>query len=163
VVHFPIALLLVVPLGLVASLVFPAARRPIVLCTLALMVIGAGSTLLATMTGEAAGEGAEALPQAKGVLERHEELAELASNAFLALTGVYALAVVVPALLRRDGARALRMGTGVVFLVVHLGAATVLARAAHEGGRLVHELGVHAPTAASAAATGTPSIRGEDD
>jgi uncharacterized membrane protein len=163
VIHFPIALLLVVPLGLLASLVLPAARRPVIVGTFVLMALGAGSIVLATMTGEAAGEAAENTPAAKAILERHEDLAELSRNIFLALTGVYALVVLLPALMRKSAGRALQTGIGIAFLLVYLASGTVLARAAHEGGRLVHEVGVHASMGATAATVNSAAPSHGDD
>ncbi len=163
VVHFPIALLLVVPLGVVISLFLVKVRRHVVIGTFALMALGAGSIMLAAWTGEAGEDAAKAIPQARAALDEHEELGELARNLFLGLTGIYALAVVAPALLKKDGKRAVNVGVSAVFLVAYLGASTVLARAAHEGGRLVHEFGVHAPTGTSATQAVAPQHDTEDD
>ncbi|MGE3108701.1 MAG: DUF2231 domain-containing protein [Phycisphaerales bacterium] len=145
VVHFPIALLMVVPLFVAASLFLDKSRRPIVACTAALLLLGAGSILLATMTGDASEANAKAVPGSEQLLESHEESAELARNVFLGLAGAYVVLVLGPVLLKRDSNRGLRVGISAAYLAAQLVGCVLLARAAHDGGRLVHELGVRAP------------------
>jgi len=169
VIHFPIALLMVAPLLAAAALFRGKASLGLSLGTLALMVIGTAGTWMAASTGEAAGELAERMPGVEAVLERHEELAELTCILFSVLTGIYAAMVLVPLALKRELPGAARLIVGGVFLASYAGALIVLANTAHEGGRLVHEFGVHAMIASTPAPEGgavilnNASNDGDDD
>ena len=85
-----------------------------------------------------------ARPQVNAILEQHEKLAETSRITFLVLTVSYAallgLAVYLP-LLHRPRFRLPLHG---VFLLVFLSSCVLLANTAHQGGRLVHQFGVHA-------------------
>src|SRR5579859_6721155 len=84
-VHFPIALLLIAPLFIVLGVVRKPERGfPFLLVALILMALGTSATFLAASSGEAAGELIDKLPQAKAVLEQHEELATTTEIAFSA-------------------------------------------------------------------------------
>jgi len=154
VVHFPIALLLVVPVLVVLALCLKHHERGLWIGALAIMLLGVASAFVAVSTGEAGEDAVKGIAGADAVLDRHEDLAELARNLFAGLGA--ALAVIVAArLVCKRPARAAFVVTGLVYLALHAGASLVLANAAHEGGRLVHEFGVRAPLAASGA-TGAP-------
>lgn len=145
IIHFPIALLLVAPLFVILGAVLePRRGRPFLIAALVLMVLGTIGTLAAVSTGEAAGELAERAGQVEAVLERHEELAETTRTVFLALTAVFAAVLFVPRLFRRELARGPLTALLAVFLVSYGAGAVLLANTAHNGGRLVHELGVQA-------------------
>jgi hypothetical protein len=73
------------------------------------------------------------------------------------LTVVFAAIVFVPRVIRRPLPRLASVAAGVVFLALYLCAAVVLANTAHQGGRLVHELGVHNPAAAGVSGGTNPS------
>jgi len=151
VVHFPIALLLVVPVLVVLALVLKAHERGLWIAALAIMVLGVASAFVAVSTGEAGEDAVKGIVGADAVLDRHEDLAELARNLFAGLGAVLAVIVVTRLVCKRP-ARAAFAAAGLVYLGLHAGASVVLANAAHEGGRLVHEFGVRAPLAASGAA-----------
>lgn len=145
VVHFPIALLLIAPLFIVIGVMLKPARSfPFLLAALVLMVLGTASTFVAASSGEAAGELVENSAQAKAVLEQHEELAEITQIVFSALTLIFASILFVPKLLKREPTRAIATILPLVFLVFYATGAITLANTAHQGGRLVHELGVRA-------------------
>jgi len=145
VVHFPIALLLIAPLFIVIGVMLKPARSfPFLLAALFLMALGTVSTFVAASSGEAAGELIENSPQTKAVLEQHEELAEIAEIAFSALTLIFASILFVPKLLKREPTRAISTILPLVFLVFYATGAITLANTAHQGGRLVHELGARA-------------------
>ena len=143
VVHFPIALLLVAPLFVVTAAVWRRYELPLAVSALSLMALGAAGAFVAAATGEA-GEGAVNSPAAEAVLERHEELAEVVEVTFAALTGAFAAIVFLPRLIRRTPPAALRAGMYGVFLLAYAVGSVILANTAHQGGRLVHELGVRA-------------------
>ncbi len=153
IVHFPIALLLVAPLFIaIGAARKPERSFPFLLAGLILMTLGTVSAFAAVWSGEASGPIAESAPRVKAVLERHEELAENTEVVFSALTFVFAAILFVPRLLKREPARTISTVLPLVFLVLYATGAVSLANAAHEGGRLVHELGVRAPMQAGAAA-----------
>jgi uncharacterized membrane protein len=154
IVHFPIALLLIAPLFVVIG----ALRKPergfaFLLVALILMALGTVSTFVATSSGAATGELAQNAPQVKAVLEQHQELAETTEIAFTALTLIFASILFVPRMLKRESTRAISTVLPLVFLVFYATGAISLANTAHQGGRLVHELGVRAQTQSAAVAT----------
>jgi hypothetical protein len=107
------------------------------------MTLGTTSTFVAASSGQAAGELVENA-QAKAVLEQHEELAETTEIAFSALTLIFAAILFVPRLLRRERTLVISTFLPLVFLMFYATGAITLANTAHQGGRLVHELGVRA-------------------
>jgi uncharacterized membrane protein len=143
IVHFPIALLMVAPILVMVGLLLKG-QRTFLTSALLLMVLGTAGAWLAVATGNSAGELAERLPGVKALLERHEEMAETTRTVFTVLTLVFASLIAIPWALRREPPRLVRLGAHVAFLAVYAGALVYLASAAHQGGRLVHELGVHA-------------------
>jgi uncharacterized membrane protein len=167
VVHFPIALLFVAPLFVVAGLLLRDRGRPFLLSALALLVLGTAGAFVATATGEAGEDAAEAVPAAEATLERHEELAVQARNAFAALTVLYAVVLLGPALFKRTPRRAVTAVALSAFLALDVAGLVLLANAAHYGGQLVHAQGVRAAaapgTAEGPAATTAESRRGGDD
>jgi uncharacterized membrane protein len=167
VVHFPIALLLVVPVFVVLGLLWRGARPTIFVAATVLLLLGAAGTVAAVLTGEAAEAQAKSVPAARAALERHEELAELARNLFLGLLAVAAALTALHWRFRQRAPASIVWGAAAVFLLLHAAASLVLVNAAHEGGRLVHRFGVHAPVAPAdvPAAVVNPAGRtpGDDD
>ena len=157
VVHFPIALLFVTPVFVVAGLLLRDRGRPFLLSALALLVLGTAGAFVAVATGEAGEGAAEAVPAAEATLERHEELAEQARNAFAVLTVLYAIVLFGPAAFKRTPRRAATAVALSVFLALDAAALALLANAAHYGGQLVHAQGVRATVAANAPVAGAPS------
>lgn len=146
IVHFPIALLLIAPLFiLMGAARKPAAAYPFLLAALILMALGTVSTFAAASSGNAAGKLAENAPLAKAVLEQHEELAEITEIMFSSLTLIFAAMLFVPRLLKCEATRTISTVLPLVFLVFYSAGAVSLANTAHQGGRLVHELGVRSP------------------
>lgn len=151
IVHFPIALLLVAPLFVVLGMSLRRGR-PFFWAALLLMAIGTAGTFLAVSTGEAAGKLAERTPQINAVLEHHEELAERTRVGFAVLTAIFAAILVLPRVLRRQPGRGVTVILPLVFLIGYGAGVVLLANTAHNGGRLVHELGVQALVSPSPAA-----------
>jgi uncharacterized membrane protein len=143
-VHFPIALLLVTPVFLLATIVFRRDRKALARAAFVLMLLGTSGAWVAVSTGEAAEELADQTPAAHEILEKHEHLGGDARVAFTFLTLGWALFLVVPAVLRREVGINVWAPATLVYLFFYLWGASVLANAAHEGGRLVHEAGVRA-------------------
>jgi uncharacterized membrane protein len=143
IVHFPIALLLIVPLFVVLGITLRR-NRPFLWAALILMAIGTTATFVAVSTGEAAGRLAERTPEIKAVLEHHEELAETTRVVFAILTVIFAGIVGATAAFRRLQTRAATAVLSIAFLVCYGAGVLLLVNTAHNGGRLVHELGVQA-------------------
>ncbi len=150
IVHFPIALLLVAPGFMIAALARPAWRRSALTSALVLVTLGTAALYVAVPTGKAAAQLAERTPEVNAALERHESLAETTRTLFTILTVILAVVLVAPRLLGRDLAPAPARLLLSAFLALYLGGTLVLANAAHEGGRLVHEFGVRALVATGA-------------
>jgi len=150
VIHFPIALLLVAPLFIVAGIVMnPQKGRPFLVTALALMILGTVGTVVAVLTGEAAAEVTHRSAGVSAVLERHQELAEITRDIFGLLSVIFAAILFVPRLLKRETTTAAARILPLAFLLFYGAGTVVLVNTAHNGGRLVHEFGVHsilAPT-----------------
>jgi uncharacterized membrane protein len=166
IVHFPIALLLIAPLFvLVGALLPPQKGRTWFLTALVLMAVGTLSIFVAVSTGQAAGELADRNQAVSAVLERHEELAETTRIVFAVLTVIFATIVLAPMALRRVPGRATSSVLALVFLLFYGAGGLLLVNTAHNGGRLVHELGVHAmvlPSGDQPVATTAPREMAEE-
>ena len=150
VVHFPIALLLIAPLFVLLGLPsWSPKSRAFLLPAWILMALGTASVFMALQTGKAAGKLAGEAPQVKQVLEQHEELAQTTGVLFLVLTAVFTALLLVPHVLRRELSRTLTTALLLAFLVLYGTGALFLVNTAHQGGRLVHELGVRTSVASS--------------
>jgi uncharacterized membrane protein len=144
-VHFPIALLLVAPVFVLIGLLRKPERGfPFLAAGLILMALGTVGTFVAASSGRAAGELVEGLPKVEATLEQHEELAQVTQIVFSALTLIFAAILFVPRVLKCIPNRTISTVLPAVFLVFYAAGAVSLVNAAHQGGRLVHELGVHA-------------------
>ncbi len=152
VIHFPIALLMVAPLFVLLALVWPRHAEGFSRAALVLLVLGSVSTYVAISTGQAAGELADHTDAINAVISRHEELAETTSTVFSVLTVLYAVFVLLPFLASRLRRPAYARAGNLAFFVAIAAATLLVVNTAHLGGRLVHQLGVHAlmPPAATA-------------
>jgi len=144
IVHFPIALLLVAPVLVILGMIRPKHGRGFLLSAFVLMVLGTIALYLAVATGQSAGQAAEQLSNVESALERHEELAEVTRTNFTALTIIFGAILFTPALLKKSLGRTSATILNLAFLVFYVAGSIVLANTAHQGGRLVHELGVRA-------------------
>ena len=149
VIHFPVALLLVAPLLVLLGLVLGERSRGVMLAALVLMAIGTAATFVAVASGEAAGKLADRGGSVAGVLEHHEELAERTRLIFTLLTIVFAGLLALPRLMRRELRRVPTTAFTLLFLLMYAAGTFSLVNTAHQGGRLVHELGVRSLMPAS--------------
>ncbi len=159
-VHFPIALLFTLPIFLVLTLVLGRRHRVWAFSALILLFLGTVGVFVAGASGEAAGKLAERSPEINAVLERHEHLAEAAQGVFSGLTLAFAALVFTPIALKRELPRWGHGSAHAVFLLIVLGSLGFLVQIAHQGGRLVHQYGVHALMAPGDA---PPPSSGEQD
>jgi uncharacterized membrane protein len=161
VIHFPIALLLVAPLFVIGGVILaPLKGRPFLIAALALMVMGTAGTFMAIATGEAAGEVADRTAAMSAVLEHHEDLAETTRIIFSVLTVIFAAILFLPRLLKRELTTAVARILPVAFLLLYGAGTIVLVNTAHNGGRLVHELGIHAGLAQTIGSDSSPTSTG---
>lgn len=162
IVHFPIALLLVAPVFVVLALVWQRHHSVLMVSALLLMALGTATSYLAVSTGEAAGKLADRTPEVNRVLSHHEELAERTRLVFTVLTVVFAGLVVGPVVFRRQLSRAPTVVLSLLFLGVYGAGTVVLVNTAHNGGRLVHELGVHSMMPAAPLPVAAAGVDGDD-
>lgn len=154
VVHMPLGLLFFAPVLVVLAMMIKRRSAGLLIGAWATVAAGTASLLLALSTGEAAEGAADGVPGAAVVLERHEALAEAARNAFVVLAVLFtAWTAVWLRYIDRWPRRAFVAGCA-AYLLLHGAGALILANAAHEGGRLVHEFGVRAHMAGSTQVTG---------
>lgn len=163
IIHFPIVLLLVAPvLIVVGALVKPDKGGVLLWTALLMMAIGTATVFLAVETGEAAGKLADRTPAINAVLEHHEELAERTRVAFSVLTVIFAAILVIPKFVRRASSSLVTTVLPLVFVVLYGVGALLLINTAHNGGRLVHELGVTAMVSPTNAPAARPESGPED-
>lgn len=144
IIHFPIGLLLVAPLFVALSVISKKWGRAFALSALILMALGTAAAFLAVETGEAAAKIADRSPEINKVLQHHQELADKVRIIFSVLTLLFASLLFVPKILKKELKPAVAVGITVVFLLMYVAGALVLANTAHNGGILVHGYGVHA-------------------
>jgi len=154
IVHFPIALLLTAPLFVIIGTVLALPKgRAFLVSALILMALGTVSVFVAVETGEAASRLAGSKPAVKAALAQHENLALTTLLLFSVLTVTFAAFLFAPKLLQRELGRTTNTALLAAFLVFYATGALFLAKTAHQGARLVRELGIHTPVAASAVAS----------
>lgn len=145
VIHFPVALLAIVPVFLTAALFLRKHRICFVLSALILVGLGTGMMFAAVESGESAARFVPRQAAVQETLEEHEELAETSLKLFLILFGVLGAVTAMDFFwARKESRRAMMRWAYVVYLIVYGGASLVLVATAHEGGMLVHQHGVQA-------------------
>ncbi|MGD9630455.1 MAG: DUF2231 domain-containing protein [Pyrinomonadaceae bacterium] len=166
IIHFPIALLMVVPIIILIGLLMPKNGRTFLIAAFVLMLVGTIATFVAVSTGEAAGELAEHINNVESVLEQHEELAETTRTVFAALTAIFGVILFAPVLFKKELSRAILIPLNLAFLLFYGSGVVLLMNTAHQGGILVHQLGVHAsmgPTSQTLTTTGNPDKAKDDN
>ena len=145
VVHFPIALLLVVPPIALLGFFWPTQRTGIQACTLAVLTLGTGMALLAVVTGMAVPGPLSPSVELQTMLESHERLAKVTALLYALLTlafiGIQALSL----RLKADAGGKPMLILHLLWLAACLGASLPLIQTGHLGGCLVHKLGIHGP------------------
>ena len=93
---------------------------------------------------KAAGELADHTPAINAIMVRHVALADATRDACVGLTGLYALLLVAPRYVKAMARPAVALLGQIMFLALLLVACVLVVDTSHLGGRLVHQLGVHA-------------------
>lgn len=163
VVHFPIVLLLVSPVFVLVSAVLPPLKgRPYLIVGLALLLAGTVSLYVAAETGEAAAEMADSTPAVSAALHSHERLASQTRMVFSGLSVLLVALFALPQLRSRLNTRFVSTTLPLIFLALYSTGMAALVNTAHQGGRLVHQYGVHAVIPAEGNGDAAPSVeRGE--
>jgi uncharacterized membrane protein len=144
VVHFPIALLLVAPVFVLLAMLMRTRPNGFRASALLLLVAGTAAILVSISTGKAAGELADHTPAINAVMSSHVDMAGRARNVFVVLTLAYALLLLLPRWVTGLARPAVALTSHAIFLALLLAGCLLLVDTSHEGGRLVHQLGVHA-------------------
>jgi len=156
-VHFPIALLLAVPLLLVVSLFARKSWCAWAGAAWVVMVLGAAAAWLAVGSGHAAGQLVDKTDDLARAIARHEALGVLTRNLFTALALLFAAILLLPAVIRRPLPAPIRISLHAAFLALFLAGTTVLVNAANQGGHLVHERGVRSMVGSSVTPPAPPA------
>ncbi len=145
IVHFPIALLSVVPIWIFFGIVFRKSAKASFVSALALMTLGTASLYLAFSSGHAAGELVDRTPQISAVLDVHKDLAKDTRVFFTFLTVIFAslLLILAPVTKIEVGSKKFTY-LMVAFLALYSVGVLFVMNTAHQGGLLVHQQGVHA-------------------
>lgn len=141
VVHFPIGLLVILPLLLLLSIVIKEQNKCFTNASLIILIIGTIGTMLAVATGLAAEEVAKITEEAKEVLEKHEALAAICRNLYMSLSVFYAIFVYYTN--KNIMKPSLKTTLQIIFIVYSLLGIWFLMNTGHYGARLVHEFGIH--------------------
>lgn len=144
VVHFPIAVLLITPLFLILSLARHDWFKRFALPTILLLAIGTSTAWMAKKSGKSAMMHTEAPAAADELMDEHKDLAREVVNVFTGLTLGYVAVAGVMAFRRQPTPVLARAGALTIFLAANVYGGVQLSRAAHMGGALVHQYGVHA-------------------
>lgn len=169
VIHFPIALLLVAPLAIVAGVAWVRHREVLFAVGWALMALGTVAAYVSVLTGEAAARVADRTPAINRMLAQHEQMAEHVLRSFGLFTVIWLAVLVIVRLRPRHLPAWLRWSFPPVFLAFYVVSSLELANMAHAGGLLVHSLGLRADMSAAREPTRSgppaeaPSLSGARD
>lgn len=141
-VHFPIAVLLVVPIIIIIGVILKKNSKYWFYTANVLMGIGLLAVILAIASGEASADMIKASKEVTEIIEKHKETGETVRNVFAGLTILYTLIQVVPVLIKKNISVQLNRIVNICFLVLYLVCCIGLLNSAQLGGRLVHEFGI---------------------
>ncbi len=143
IIHFPIALLLIVPFFILVGAILSSPRgRPFLVSALILLGLGTVSLFFAVSTGESAARSAIGNDELLEAVKQHQNLAIETRGVFVLLLVLYS-AVLLPKVLLRPS----RLHSTVLplaFLLFYCTGALLLFDTARHGNALVHTLGLHA-------------------
>ena len=144
VVHFPIAVLLITPLFIILSFARHEWIRRFALPTLLLLIIGTSTAWMAKKSGKSAMMHTDAPAAADELMDEHKVLAREVVIIFTSLSVGYVVIAGFLAYRRTSTPVLVRMGAMSVLFATNVYGGIQLSRAAHMGGTLVHQYGVHA-------------------
>lgn len=141
-VHFPVALLVIVPVFYALALYRREPTGPYAVSAWVILAMGTAAAWLSTESGEAAASIVVATPQIQEALHRHAEWGETARSIATALWVVQSALWAWVALLKRPLGKGWGMGTLWLLMAGSLAGTVAVALAGHAGAYLVHGLGV---------------------
>jgi len=163
-VHFPIAILMIAWLPILLALLDKKRRDHWILSAFLLLLLGTLTTFAAVLTGEATEDIVGSPTQLiHDAIHQHEETAEAARNIFIALTLLSAAVLFVRAKAPQPKKKTATTIGGVFIAALYILGIMTLANTAHQGGILVHDLGIHAPIGTLDPATLSASSNSHDD
>ena len=144
-VHFPVALLFTVPILIIVGLIWADRAKNFYVAAFAVLLLGTIFCYIASVSGDAAASVVEkSKPSIEQQLNKHEDLAETARSVFTGLCLVYFLFLFAPSLMKKEIKNKVIVIFNVFYLALYFLGCMILLNAAHTGGVLVHQLGVHA-------------------
>jgi len=151
VVHFPIGILMIAWVPMVLGLVDRKRRHGWFLSALMLLVLGTAFAFAAVFTGGETEEVVEHSSQAiEHAIHEHEEVAELARNLFVGVTAIFLASLILHCKVGASKKKLVGLLGGVLVAVSYGFGALAMMNAGHQGGLLVHDLGIKAPMNAGA-------------
>ena len=141
IVHFPIALFLLLPLLLLAAAMSrKTTNHAFLVAAFVLMVLATGFLYLTYLTGDAMAVASEDGATVSAVMKHHCSLAGYTVSAFTLATTLFAVALLVRRVMRLEDMRDLTPWIPISFLVSYLLGVFWLVLTAHQGATLAHEL-----------------------
>ena len=141
IVHFPIALLLLLPLLLIAAAMSrKATNHALLVAAFALMVLATGFLYVTYFAGDAMAAASEGGTTVPAVIKHHCSLAGYTVSAFTLATTLFAVALLIRRVLRLEDMRDLTPWIPISFLVFYALGVFWLILTAHQGATLAHEL-----------------------
>ncbi len=149
-VHFPIGILAIAWVPMVIGVLDTKRRTTWLLSGLLLLVLGTAFLFGAVLTGEATEEFVEYAPQyssqiIEDAMHEHEELGELVRNLFIGITIIYLAAFIAYCKMPETKKKFVGVVGSLLVGITYFIGTMALANAGHQGGMLVHDLGVQAP------------------
>lgn len=146
IVHFPIAILMMAWVPMLLGLVDKKRRMTWLFGGLLMLIVGTGFAFFAVMTGSATEHAVDRSSQViRKAIHEHEETAELARNLFIGVTVIYLFVLIAISKIGPSKKKMVGFVGGLLILISYGLGALALVNAGHEGGLLVHQLGVRAP------------------
>ena len=141
IVHFPIALFLLLPLLLVAAAMSrKTTNHALLVAAFVVMALATGFLCATYLTGDATAAAFQDAPTASVVIKHHCSLAGYAVSAFMLATILFGIALVVRRVMRLEDMRDLTPWIPIAFFVFYTFGMFWLVQAAHQGATLAHEL-----------------------
>jgi uncharacterized membrane protein len=146
VIHFPIVLLIACPLFILIGAAFRNSEkgRPYFSAAVILLLLGTASLFVSVNSGEAASQLVDRQPQVEVLLKSHQALAVETRDVFVTLCLIACGVFFVPHFLGKTDTLLFSRVLPLSFLVFYAVGLIFLVNTADRGGRMVHELGVHA-------------------
>jgi uncharacterized membrane protein len=138
-VHFPIALFLVVPLIIILGLLKKENYIHYFYTALLILVFASVAIFLASASGEASAEKFTLSKKAAEAVQKHKDFAGICKGIFLGITLLYALYLLIPALLRKQLSKKIHTAINILVLMLYLPSIIMILQLATTGTKLISE------------------------